>query len=134
MHSSEDHVLPAFTSGASGYVLKASSVADLVNAIRQALLGNRYLSPKIAERALDAFLHVGHNATIDLYETLSQREREVLQLSVEGYTYGEIAERLVISPRTVATHRNNVMKKLELTTITDLVRYAIRRELLSRDA
>ena len=133
MHSSEDYVLPAFAHGASGYVLKDSCVEDLVLAIRQAFAGNRYLSPQLAERAIDAYLHTGRNSSVDLYETLTQREREVLQLSAEGYSYGEIAERLIISPRTVETHRTNVMRKLGLTTLPDLVRYAIRRGLVSVD-
>jgi DNA-binding NarL/FixJ family response regulator len=134
MHSSEDHVLPAFANGASGYVLKDSCVEDLVHAIHQSFLGHRYLSPQLAERAIDTYLHTGRNASSDLYETLSQREREVLQLSAEGYSYGEIAERLFISPRTVETHRNNVMRKLGLSTVSDLVRFAIKRGLISVDA
>ena len=134
MHSSEDYVLPAFAHGASGYVLKDSCVDDLVHAIHQAFMGHRYLSPQLAERAIDTYLHTGRNPASDLYETLSQREREVLQLSAEGYSYGEIAERLVISPRTVETHRTNVMRKLGLTTVPDMVRYAIRRGLISVEA
>jgi two-component system response regulator NreC len=133
MHSSEDYVLPAFANGASGYVLKDSCVDDLVYAIRQAFTGNRYLSPQLAERAIESYLHMGNGASLDPYETLSQREREVLQLSAEGNNYGEIAERLVISPRTAETHRANAMRKLGLTTVADLVRYAIRRGLISVD-
>jgi len=134
MHASEDYVLPAFAEGASGYVLKDSCADDLVHAIHQAFAGCRYLSPQLAERAIDAYLQAGHGPSNDLYETLSQREREVLQLSAEGHTYSEMAEVLFISPRTVETHRNNVMRKLGLTTVSDLVRYAIRRGLVSVDA
>lgn len=133
MHSSEDYVLPAFANGASGYVLKDSCVEDLVYAIHRAIDGNRYLSPQLAERAIQSYLHVGQTASPDLYETLSQREREVFQLSAEGYNYAEIAERLVISPRTAETHRTNAMRKLGLATIPDLVRYAIRRGIVSVD-
>lgn len=134
MHSSEDYVLPAFASGASGYVLKDACLDDLVQAIRQALTGSRYLSPQLAKRAIDSYLHMGRNALADPFDSLTQREREVLTLSAEGYAYGEIAEQLVISPRTVETHRNNVMRKLGLNTVSDMVRYAIRRGLISVDA
>lgn len=134
MHSSEDYVIPAFANGASGYVLKDSCVEDLVYAIHQAFVGNRYLSPQLAERAIQSYLHIGTAATPDPYESLSQREREVLQLSAEGYNYAEIAERLVISPRTAETHRANAMRKLGLTTVADLVRYAIRKGLVSVDS
>ena len=133
MHSSEDYVLPVFASGAAGYVLKDACVDDLVQAIRQALKGSRYLSPQLAERAIDSYLHLGRSATVDSYDSLTQREREVLQLSAEGYSYAEIADHLIISPRTVETHRNNVMRKLSLTSLPDLVRYAIRHGLISVD-
>src|SRR5215813_1513870 len=77
MHSSEDYVLPVFASGASGYVLKDACVEDLVQAIRQALKGSRYLSPQLAERAIDTYLHVGRSAPVDDFDSLTQREREV---------------------------------------------------------
>ena len=133
MHSSEDYVIPVFANGAAGYVLKDSCVEDLVQAIRHALKGSRYLSPQLAERAIDTYLAVGRNAPADPYESLTEREREVFKLSAEGYSYAQIAQRLVISPRTVETHRNNVMRKLALNSVPDLVRYAIRRGLTSVD-
>jgi two-component system, NarL family, response regulator NreC len=134
MHSSEDYVLPAFASGASGYVLKDSAVEDLVYAIHQAFSGNRYLSPQLAEKAIDSYLHAGrNNSASDLFETLTQRERQVIQLSVEGLSYGEIASRLVISPRTAETHRNNAMRKLGISNTPELVRYAIKHGLISVD-
>lgn len=131
MYSSEEYVLSAFASGASGYVLKNACVEDLMQAIRQVLKGSRYLSPQLAERAIDSYLHTGCKATTDPFDSLTQREREVLQLSAEGYSYAEIAERLIISRRTVETHRNNVMRKLGLNTVPDMVRCAIRHGLIS---
>ncbi len=134
MHASEDYVRPAFANGASGYVLKDACVDDLAHAIRLALAGTRYLSPQLAERAIDAYLDTGNNTAHDHYDTLSQRERQVLLLAVKGHTYAEIADQLIISPRTVETHRNNVMRKLGLNTVPDLVRYAIRHKLISAEA
>jgi DNA-binding NarL/FixJ family response regulator len=131
MHSSEDYVRPAFANGASGYILKDACVDDLVYAIRQALAGSRYLSPQLAERAIDAYLHAGQSTADDQFNSLSQRERQVLQLAAEGFSYAEIGDQLMISPRTVETHRNNVMRKLGLNSVPDLVRYAIRRGLIS---
>jgi|SRR5579859_1071450 len=131
MHSSEDYVFSAFANGASAFVLKDSCVDDLVNAIHQALDGNRYLSPQLADRALDNYLRTGRASASDPFETLTQRERQVVQLSAEGYTHAEIGDRLHISPRTAETHRANAMHKLGLLNATDLVRYAIRRGLVS---
>lgn len=133
MHSSEEYVRPAFANGASAYILKDSCVNDLVYAIHQVMSGNRYLSPQLTERAINSYLQMGQESTPDLYESLSQREREVFQLSAEGLSYQEIAERLVISPRTAETHRGNAMRKLGLNTTADLIRYALRRGLISVD-
>jgi two-component system, NarL family, response regulator NreC len=133
MHASDDFVVSAFANGASGYVLKDSCAEDLVTAIQQVLEGNRYLSPELAERAIDIFLRRTEKSADDPFESLSQRERQVIQLSAEGYSYGEIANQLFISPRTAETHRTNAMRKLGLNNTADLVRYTIRRGLISVD-
>ena len=131
MHSNEAYVLEALRNGASAYVLKDSSAADLVRAVREAVAGRRYLSPPLSEPAIDMYLQKAKSAgTLDIYETLTTREREVLQLVAEGQTTPSIAGKLFISPRTVETHRANFMHKLGLRTHTDLIRYALKRGIL----
>ncbi len=130
MYANEAYVVEALRNGATGYVLKDANVADLVRAVREATAGRRYLSPPLSDRAIEAYMQKANESTLDSYETLTAREREVLHLAAEGYTSTEIAERLSISPRTVETHRSNLMHKLDLRTQTDLIRYAIRRGIL----
>ncbi|OGG51261.1 MAG: DNA-binding response regulator [Candidatus Handelsmanbacteria bacterium RIFCSPLOWO2_12_FULL_64_10] len=130
MHANEAYVLEAIRNGASGYVLKDSSAADLVQAVREVVAGRRYLSPPLSERAIDTYVQRAEDTALDVYETLTAREREVLHLAAEGHANTEIAARLFISPRTVEVHRGNLMRKLGLQTQTDLVRYALRRGIL----
>ena len=133
MHSNEAYVLEALRNGAAGYILKDSSATDLVHAVREVAAGRRYLSPPLSERALDTYRQRAKEATLDIYETLTTREREVLHLAAEGHSGSEIASRLSINPRTVETHRANLMRKLGLQTQTDLVRYALRRGIIPTD-
>ncbi len=130
MHVSEAYVLQALCNGAIGYVSKDCSTSVLVQAIREAVAGRRYLCPSVATRAFDAYVARAAEAPRDTYEELTTREREVLYLAVEGHTNAQIAARLFISPRTVETHRANLMHKLGLRTHADLVRYALQRGLL----
>lgn len=135
MHSNEAYVLQALKNGASGYVLKDATSAELIRGVREAVAGRRYLSPPLSERAIEAYLQKARTTeTLDRYETLTTREREILHLSAEGHTNAEIAAKLFISPRTVETHRANVMHKLSLRTHTDLIRYALQRGLISLEA
>jgi two-component system, NarL family, response regulator NreC len=130
MHSSDAFVVQALRNGASAYVLKDSSGEELVRAIRQVLAGRRYLSPPLSENAIEAYVRRAEGAEVDIYETLTSREREVLHLAAEGLGNPAIGERLGISPRTAETHRAHVMQKLGLRTRTDLIVYAINRGLL----
>lgn len=130
MHANEAYVLEALKNGAVGYVLKDSSAAELVKAVRLVVDGQRYLSPPLSERAIEAYLQKAQEVISDRYESLTPREREVLYLAAEGNTNAEIAEMLSISPRTVETHRANMMHKLDLNSQTDLIRYALRRGIL----
>jgi DNA-binding NarL/FixJ family response regulator len=130
MHSSDAFVVQALRSGASAYVLKDSPGAELVQAIRQALAGRRYLSPPLSENAIEAYVKRAEGAEVDIYETLTTREREVLHLAAEGLGNPAIGERLGISPRTAETHRTHVMQKLGLRNRTDLIVYAINRGLI----
>jgi len=130
MYANEAYVLEALRAGAAAYVLKESTSAELVRAIREAIAGRRYLSPPLSERAIESYMQKAESAELDPYETLTAREREVLHLVAEGHTNAEIAGRLFISRRTVETHRTNLMRKLGLRTQTDLIRYALRRGIL----
>lgn len=133
MHANEAYVLEALRNGAAGYVLKDANPADMVQAVREVTAGRHYLSRPLSERAIQTYAQKAEAAPLDLYETLTTREREVMQLAAESYSSTEIAARLGISPRTAETHRANLMRKLGLQNQTDLIRYAIRRGLLSVD-
>lgn len=134
MHSDEPYVLEALRNGAAGYVLKGSSATDLTRAVREAMVGRRYLSPPLSERAIEAYSQKAQATALDTYETLTNREREMLHLAAEGRSNTEIAALLSISTRTVETHRSNAMRKLSLHTQTDLIRYALRRGILPMDS
>lgn len=133
MHASEAYVLEALRHGAAGYVLKEATSEEVVQAVREAAAGRRYLSRPLSERAIEAYARKAQETSLDLYETLTSREREVLHLAAEGRSNAEIATRLGISPRTAETHRANLMQKLGLQSQTDLVRYALRRGIVSLD-
>jgi DNA-binding NarL/FixJ family response regulator len=130
MYSDESYVMEALKNGAAGYVLKSSTRSDLIQAIREVMAGQRYLSAPLSARAVEAYVERAKATQLGAYDTLSGREREVLQLAAEGHTNAEIASRLYISPRTVETHRAAVMRKLGLRTKADLIRYALRRGLI----
>jgi two-component system response regulator NreC len=130
MHSSEPYVMEALRNGAAGYVLKDASGADLIHAVREVMAGRRYLSPPLSERAIDAYQEKAKSAAWERYDMLTTRERETLQLVAEGHTNNEIASRLGISPRTAETHRTHLMRKLQLRTHTDLIKYAIERGII----
>jgi Response regulator containing a CheY-like receiver domain and an HTH DNA-binding domain len=133
MYDDEGFVLEALGNGASGYVLKDSDSSDLIHAIREVLTGRHYLSPPLTDRAISAYQQFAKAETFDKYDTLTTREREVLQLTVEGATHSEIAAKLGISVRTAETHRANLMNKLDIHSKADLIRYAIKRGIISMD-
>jgi two-component system, NarL family, response regulator NreC len=130
MHMDDSYVLQALTHGAIGYVLKDSSIAELVHAVNQVIDGHRYLSPPLSERAIEIYMQSGQQGTMDPFDRLTTREREVLYLAAKGHTNSKIAEKLSISPRTVEVHRGNMMRKLGLHSQADLIRYSIRRGIL----
>lgn len=133
VYSDDAHVLEALHSGVFAYVLKESSPASLFQAVREANAGRRYLSPPLPEHRIQTYLSNPHGAPMAPYETLTPREREVLHLASRGLTNREIATTLFISPRTVETHRANLMRKLNLRTQADLIRYALQRGILPID-
>jgi DNA-binding NarL/FixJ family response regulator len=130
MHDDEGFVLEALANGVSAYVLKDSNSSDLIQAVREVAAGRRYLSAPLSDRVIETYLQMAKVGTMDKHETLTTREREVLQLSAEGHTNSEIAARLGISTRTAETHRSRFMHKLSLHTQADLIRYALRRGII----
>ncbi|HEX2855060.1 MAG TPA: response regulator transcription factor [Opitutaceae bacterium] len=129
MHNDEAYVIEALRAGAMAYILKGSESLEIAQALTEVLAGRRFLSAPLSEWAINAL--VSKPATdSDPLQTLSQRERMVLQLAAEGHNNPEIAEKLFISPRTAETHRTNLLRKLGLQTQTDLVRFAIRKGLI----
>jgi DNA-binding NarL/FixJ family response regulator len=125
MHISEEYVLQALRSGAAGYLLKGSAVAELEVALRAVARGETYLSPAVSKRVVDDYVS-RTSAAPDPLGALTPRQREVLQLVAEGHTSKEIAGRLGVSYRTVEAHRNQMMKRLDLHDVTGLVRFAVR--------
>jgi DNA-binding NarL/FixJ family response regulator len=121
------YVDEALRSGASGYVLKGARSDELVAAITEACAGRCYLSPPLSEGALADYRRRALAAPVDPFATLTQREREVLQLAADGLNNPQIGAQLKISARTVEVHRLNMMRKLGLRSQTDIVRFAMRR-------
>lgn len=131
MYDTESYVVESLQEGVAGYVLKKSSSQELVFAIRQALDGNLYLSPSLNERAIQAYLQRSADSRVeDPLNTLTDRERDVLQLAAEGLSNPQIAEKLTLSARTIEMHRGNLLKKLGLKSQTDLVKFAVKRGLV----
>jgi two-component system response regulator NreC len=130
MHENEAYVVEALRAGVSAYVLKKSTAQELVYAIQQGLAGHLFLSPPLNEHAIQVYLEKTQGTSLDPYETLTAREREVLHLAAEGLNNAAIAARLSISPRTVEMHHGNLKRKLRLRNQADLIRFAIQRGIL----
>lgn len=133
MQSADVYVVEALKVGALGYVLKETGPSELINAVNQVIQGQRYLSPRISERLIDVLIETSQKSVSDPYQTLTNREREVLQMAAEGLSSAEIARRLSISPRTAELHRGRMMNKLGLRNQTELIRYAFKRGILTLD-
>jgi len=133
MHGNGGYVVQALQAGAKAYVLKESTADELVRAIREVMAGRRYLSPPLSQKAIETYLHKTAPTALDPFEILTSREREVLNLTLQGDTSSEIARRLAISRRTVEIHRGNMMRKLGLRTQNQLLRYAAQRGILPAD-
>ena len=133
MHSERQIVVGVFRAGASGYLLKESSSLELVDAIRTIYLGRKYLSQKISDIVLQEISEVKKDTGEIGVEILTNRECEILQLISEGNSTKKIADILFISPKTVESHRANIMDKLDIHNIPELTKYAIRAGLTSLD-
>jgi two-component system, NarL family, response regulator NreC len=132
MQSADLYVVEALNSGAVGYVLKETGPSEIIHAIKTVVAGERYLSPKLAQRVIDS--STGRKRITDPYDSLTPREREILHLIIEGNTNAQIAKRLVLSPRTAELHRSRIMKKLDLHNQTEIFRYALERGILPTDS
>lgn len=130
MYSNVAHVAEALRSGAIAYVVKEEGIRELVTAVRAAAQDLHYLTPQLDQDAIDEYLERSSGVQIDSYDTLTPREREVLVLVAQGYTSAEIADRWVVSRRTVESHRSHMMHKLNLKTQSDVIRFALRRGLM----
>jgi two-component system response regulator NreC len=132
MHSDEGYVLRALNAGARAYLLKDSAEADLSRAIEAVTEGKSFFSPAVSKLLLDDYMRKLKRAGVeDSYDLLSPREREILQLVAEGSSSKEIANMLNLSVYTVETHRSNLMQKLNLRGIPELILYAVRKGLIS---
>jgi DNA-binding NarL/FixJ family response regulator len=129
MHQEDAYVSEAFDLGVSSYVLKGAPTDDVIAAVRAAVAGERYLGSGLSEEILAAS-RSAESGTGDRYDRLTDREREVLQLTAEGYTSKEIGERLYISHRTVDKHREHIQAKLGVSGTVEMTAYAHRRGLL----
>jgi DNA-binding NarL/FixJ family response regulator len=132
-YSTNAFVAEALRNGATGYVLKGCTEENLLLAIREAAARRRFLSPLVTAVALDAYIQQAKSGALEPHETLTPREREVLQMAAEGKTNAEIGKRLHISTRTVENHRTNLMHKLGLHNQSELIRHALRQGLMPLD-
>jgi DNA-binding NarL/FixJ family response regulator len=136
MHADRRYVAEMLKAGAAGYVLKDAAFEELTQAISQVLDGRRYLSPGVTGIALEDYVHhpAGSVWARSAFDALTPREREILQLLAEGKAMKEIAHILAVSIKTVETHRRAMMEKLNLYSVAELTKYAIREGLTTVDA
>ena len=131
VHKREEYILTTLQAGADGYILKDANHLELIRAIKSVLEGKRYLSPEISGTVIDGYLSGRREfESKSNWDTLTQREREVLKLVAEGNTTKEIAGYLFISAKTVEKHRTNLMRKLDLHNIAALTAFAMEKRLI----
>ena len=133
MYADESYVIEALRAGAKAYILKDSSPEELSQTINEVLKGKHYLSSPFSEKAISIYMQKTEGNNQDEYATLSNREREILQMVAEGMTSIQIAKKLYLSSRTVDAHRAKMMRKLGLHTRIDLIRYAQRRGIIPNE-
>jgi DNA-binding NarL/FixJ family response regulator len=133
MHADRRYILESLRAGVRGYLLKDSAPEELLSAIKKVMQNQFYLSPKINEQVIAGFMQMAVPETTSPFSSLSSREREVLQLIAEGKSTHQVAEKLNVSAKTIETHRMHIMDKLNIHTIAELTRYAIREGLSPLD-
>ena len=132
MHSDETYILRALKAGARGYLLKDSAESDLVRAIRSVAEGKSFFSPAVSKVLLEDYVKkLQRTGSEDSYDLLTPGEREILQLIAEGKSNKEVANILHLSVYTVETHRANIMEKLKLKSVPELILYAVRKGIIS---
>ena len=132
MHADESYVIRALKAGARAYLLKDSAEADLLAAVRALTEGKSFFSPAISKILVEDYMRQLENRGVeDTYELLTNREREILQLLAEGKTNKEVAVALGISVKTVDAHRANIMHKLNLHSVPELILYAVRKRIIA---
>ena len=132
MHSDEAYVLRALKAGAKGYLLKESAESDLIQAIRAVRQGKSYFSPAVSRVLVEDYVRQLQDKDIeDSYDLLTPRERELLQLIAEGKSNKDVANMLNLSLYTVETHRSNILSKLNLHSVPELILYAVRKGVIS---
>jgi DNA-binding NarL/FixJ family response regulator len=132
MHADEAYITQALQAGARGYLLKDSADTDLIRAVTAIAAGQSFFSPAVASVMLDDYVRrLADRGIFDRYDSLSEREREIVQLIAEGHSNKDIAQILAISPATVETHRAHILQKLDVHNTAELVRYAMRRKVVS---
>jgi DNA-binding NarL/FixJ family response regulator len=133
-HANKEFVREMLTAGASAYVLKKRACEELVRAVREVMKGKKYLSPDIAQGVVDDYVELSSSVSRNpAFIVLTDREREVLQQLAEGKSTKEMADDLSVSVKTVETHRRNIMEKLNLHSVAELTKYAIREGVTSLD-
>ncbi len=132
VHVEDDYLFQALQAGATSYILKSSADTELIEAIRMAARGEVFLYPTAVRRLLSHYVKGNNENGSSQFESLSEREKEVLKHTAEGYTNHEIAEKLVISTKTVDTYRQRIMEKLNLHHRSELVQFALRIGLLAK--
>jgi two-component system, NarL family, response regulator NreC len=132
MHADETYILRALKAGARGYLLKDSAESDLVRAIRSVAEGKSFFSPAVSKVLLEDYVKkLRRTGSEDSYDLLTPREREILQLVAEGKSNKEVANLFHLSVYTVETHRANIMEKLKLKSVPELILYAVRKGIIS---
>ncbi|MFB5678301.1 response regulator [Paenibacillus terreus] len=132
MHDDDEYLFRAIQAGASGYILKSAPHEELITAIQSVAQGNAYLYANATKRLMSEYLDkLKQEGGSGPYESLSEREKEILSWVAKGYSNKEIAEHLVISVKTVESHKSNLMEKLNLKTRPELVKFAMKKGLLN---
>jgi DNA-binding NarL/FixJ family response regulator len=134
VHNEEEYVLASLKAGANGYVLKDATQNELMTATERVLNGKTYLSAEITEKVVNSYLNTNNvsQEPVTRWDTVTQRERQILKLIAEGHTNKSMAEYLCISVKTVEKHRANLMKKLDLHSVSALTTYALDKGIINR--
>lgn len=130
-HDDKEFVFPVIEAGASGFISKIAASSELASGIRSVFRGDSYVSPSVAKVLIEDYQQKGPRGSRDPYTQLTERERDVLRLAAEGRTTQEIADALVISPKTVEGHKTSLMTKLDIHNRTELIKYALRKGIIS---